>query len=101
MPLDRLMALQVADEDGYAEYRRRMTPLLEAHGGRFVLDVRVSEVLQAPADTACNRLFLIRFPDRGVHDRFFADPEYLAIRGEWFTRSVTSAQQVGIYEAES
>lgn len=90
-----LVGVQVTDEAGYAEYRRRMTPLLHQHGGRFVLDVRVSEVLRAPEDAAFNRLFTIRFPDAEQRARFFSSPEYLAIRAEHFDPSVSAAAQLG------
>ena len=92
-----LMGVQVTDETGYARYRAEMTPLLNAHGGRFVLDVRVAEVLRAPSPLAFNRLFTIRFPSARQRDAFFAHPDYLAVRARWFEPSVSGVVRLGDY----
>ena len=86
---EMLMGVQVIDETGYARYRSEMMPLLEAHGGRFVLDVLVSEILRTPTPSAFNRLFVVRFPSAQQRDAFFANPEYAAIRARWFEPSVS------------
>jgi uncharacterized protein (DUF1330 family) len=75
-----------------------MTPLLLAHGGSFVVDVRVAEVLKSPASGGFNRLFTIRFPTVAAHDTFFGNPEYLEIRREWFVPSVGRVAKLGRYE---
>ena len=100
MPVEMLMGLQVADEGTYARYRAEMTPLLEAHGGRFLVDVRVAEILRAPSGSPFNRLFTIRFPSRRQRDAFFTHPDYLAIRGRLFQPSVSSIVQLGAYVVE-
>jgi uncharacterized protein (DUF1330 family) len=92
-----LIGVYVVDEARYAQYRAEMTPLLEARGGRFVVDVRTSEVLRAPAPGAFNRLFTIRFPSRQIRDAFFADPDYLAIRTRLFESSVSGMVWLGDY----
>lgn len=83
-----LMGVQVIDEVGYTMYRAEMAPVLAAHGGRFLLDVRVAEILQAPLPSVFNRLFAIRFPSAQHRDAFFADPDYGRIRARWFEPSV-------------
>ena len=50
MPIDRVVGVQLRDEAGYLEYRRRIAPLLASYGAHFVLDVRVSEVVRAPIE---------------------------------------------------
>src|SRR5215510_8723219 len=90
-PNEILIGVQVVDEAGYAKYRAEMTPLLEAYGGRFVVDVRTSDVLRAPAPGAFNRLFTIRFPSRQNRDAFFADHDYAAIRTRLFEPSVSGS----------
>lgn len=92
-----LVGVHVVDEAGYAKYRAEMTPILEAYGGRFVVDVRTSEVLRAPAAGAFNRLFTIRFPSRQKREAFFADPDYLAIRTRLFETSVAGTVWLGDY----
>lgn len=88
-PHEILMGVQVIDEAGYARYRSEMMPLLEAHGGRFVLDVRVAEILRTPTPSAFNRLFVVRFPSAQQRDAFFAHRDYAAIRTRWFEPSVS------------
>lgn len=85
---EMLMGVHVIDEAAYARYRAEVRPVLAAHGGRFVLDVRVAEILQAPSPSPFNRLFAIRFPSAQHRDAFFADPDYSGIRARWFEPSV-------------
>jgi len=96
--IEILIGLQVTDQERYSEYRRQMTPLLEAHEGRFVLDVHVAEVLKAPESKPINRLFTIRFASQERHDAFFANPDYLAVRERYFAPSVGAIQRLGRYE---
>jgi uncharacterized protein (DUF1330 family) len=74
-----------------------MAPLLEKHGGRFVLDVRVAEILRASSPVAFNRLFTLRFPSAQAAQAFFADPAYLAVRARWFEPSVAEVVRLGDY----
>lgn len=94
-PNEVLIGVHVIDEAGYATYRAEMAPLLEAHGGRFILDVRVAEILRAPSPTAFNRLFAIRFPSAQHRDAFFADPDYIAVRSRLFEPSVSELVRLG------
>lgn len=98
MAFEILVGVDVIDDAGYATYRREMTPLLEAHGGHFVVDVRVAEVLRGPG--AFNRLFTIRFPSADARTSFFALPEYLAIRERHFAPSVRATVPLAAYELE-
>lgn len=96
-PNEILRGVRVIDEAGYARYRAEMAPLLEAHGGRFILDVRVAEILRAPSPTTFNRLFTIRFPSVRHRDAFFADPDYLAVCSRLFEPSVSEMARLGDY----
>lgn len=94
--IETLMALNVIDAELYAKYRAAMTPLLEAHGGRFGLDLWVAEVLRAPADQKpFNRMFTIIFPTPERREAFFSNPEYLAIRKSLFEPSVAATTNLG------
>jgi uncharacterized protein (DUF1330 family) len=84
--LEVTWGLQVDDASSYAEYRAAMTPILAHFGGEFVLDLWVAEVLRGPK---LNRLFTIRFPSAEVMAAFFSNPDYLAARERFFTRSVS------------
>jgi uncharacterized protein (DUF1330 family) len=96
-PNEVLIGVRVIDEAGYARYRAEMAPLLEAHGGRFILDLRVAEILRAPSATAFNRLFTIRFPSTRHREAFFADPAYVAVRSRLFEPSVSEMVRLGDY----
>lgn len=93
-----LVGLQVKDDATYAEYRAHMLPLLRLHGGSFIVDVRVSEVLKSPESNAINRLFTIRFPSEQQHDAFFAHPEYKAVRAKYFEPSVAATSRIARYQ---
>lgn len=96
--IELLVGVNVVDELMYTEYRARMTPLLELHGGAFAVDVRVAEVLRAPDGKAFNRLFTLRFPSVAQLDAFFGHPDYLAIRRRLFEPSVTDTIRFGKYQ---
>lgn len=104
MPVDGgehalLMALEVADQASYARYRQEMAPLLAEHGGRFVHDFVVAEVLLG-ARAGVNRVFTIAFPDREARERFFSDPRYVAVRARWFAPAVRSVEALGRLRAD-
>jgi uncharacterized protein (DUF1330 family) len=85
----QLFGVQIEEQQRYAEYRARMTPLLHAHGGAFGLDLDVARVHRAPRDASMNRVFTIVFPSRQASSAFFADERYRAIRADWFEPAVS------------
>ena len=89
-----LVGLHVTDDAGYQRYRDGMTPLLDACGGSFRYDFRVSEMLQGKAEKPINRLFLMSFPDEKTKTAFFSDPAYLAVRGEHFDGAVDVVERI-------
>jgi len=99
MAIHRLVALHVVDEAAYQAYRDAMTPMVEARGGFFAYDVRVSEVLRAQCQHPINRLFLLTFPDKATLDAFFSDPVYLAIRERYYPQAVAGATPIAVYES--
>jgi uncharacterized protein (DUF1330 family) len=91
----QLFGLEVRDQASYSEYRARMTPLLNAHGGAFGIDLEVSRVLRGPTDAALNRVFSIEFASRAASARFFANAEYRAVRSAWFEPAVGRIEVLG------
>lgn len=100
MAFERLVGLQVVDEDGYQAYRDAMTPLLHACGGGFGYDFRIAEVLKSATPEPINRVFTLHFPSREVMDAFFADPRYLEIRRQHFDRSVAAVTRIAAYDRD-
>ena len=94
-----IYGLQVADDASYRTYRERMTPILHRHGGAFGYDFAIAAVLASETDRPINRVFTIAFPDRASGERFFADPDYLAVRRAWFEPAVTAVTVIGSFDA--
>ena len=95
---ETLVGLEVTDEAGYQRYREGMTPILGSYGGRFRWDFRVEEVLKGERDEPLNRVFVLSFPDVESKEAFFRDPDYLAVRKEFFDRSVGAVARIAEYE---
>jgi uncharacterized protein (DUF1330 family) len=93
-------AIELADPDGYAEYRRRMTPVLHRFGGDFEYDLEIARVLRQPGGHPLHRVFSITFPDRASREGFFVDPEYRAIRAANFEPSVRAITLLGSWERD-
>ncbi len=98
MSFERIMGLNVIDDEEYQRYREAMLPILGAYGGRFGYDFRVSEVLLSETDNDINRVFTIEFPDREAMDNFFADADYLVVKSRHFNSSVKSKTIISMYE---
>jgi len=100
MTYTRIMAMQILDNERYAEYRARMTLLMEEYGGRFDYDFTIQETLKKCCDVEINRVFVIVFPSKQLSSEFFSDPRYKAVRQEYFERSVGSVTQIAEFEGE-
>ena len=69
--------LTVTDPEGFEAYRRAAQPVVEAHGGRFL--VRGSTVSGLEGDLDRPQMLLIEFPDKAAAEGFYNSPEYQAI----------------------
>jgi len=98
MSFERIMALEVTDDDVYQKYREHMIPILHSFGGSFGFDFKVSEVLKSKTDAAINRVFTLDFPSKTIMDDFFTDPAYLAVKDEYFQKSVKSVTIISMHE---
>jgi uncharacterized protein (DUF1330 family) len=93
--IETLMGLKVTNAELYARYRAEMTPLLEAHGGSFGIDLWVAEVLRSPGTEPFNRVFTIRFPSQEKREAFFSSAPYRAVRKAYFEPSVSAITEFG------
>jgi uncharacterized protein (DUF1330 family) len=98
MTHELMVGLHVTDDAVYAEYRAAMTPLLEGHGGGFRYDFTIAKTLKSASPHPINRVFAIWFADKARMAAFFANPDYLAIRERFFTRSVAGTTIFGGYD---
>ncbi len=95
---ERIMGIQVRDDEEYQKYRDGMTPILHSFGGSFGYDFKIQKVLISKADEEINRVFTIEFPSKKVMDDFFSDAEYLAVQKKHFNNSVSSKTIISMHE---
>ncbi|MBL8233650.1 MAG: DUF1330 domain-containing protein [Bryobacterales bacterium] len=92
-----LIGVDIVDQEAYAQYRAGMTPILAEYGGGFRVDCEVARVLKSEKEEPMNRVFIIGFPSREKKESFFADPRYLAVREQHFTRAVRQVTRIAEY----
>jgi uncharacterized protein (DUF1330 family) len=66
--------VEVRDPDVYAEYRRQVLPLIQRHGGRFLVRGGAHEVLEGAWKP--QRIVVIEFPDLAALEAWYRSPEY-------------------------
>jgi uncharacterized protein (DUF1330 family) len=66
------------DADKLAEYRRRNTDVVAAHGGRFIVRGGANETLEG--DWSPVRLVIMEFPDTDAARAWYESDDYRALR---------------------
>jgi uncharacterized protein (DUF1330 family) len=97
MSYELLVALNVNDPQIYSDYRAAMTPILLRYGGGFRYDFIVAETLKQEATHPINRVFVIAFTTEDHKTSFFADPEYQAVKKQFFDHSVLESTIIARY----
>ena len=77
MPAYVIAQLTVTDPDGFEAYRQAVPPVIEAHGGRYL--VRGGEVSKLEGDPGRPRIIVLEFPDKAAAENFYNSPEYQKI----------------------
>jgi uncharacterized protein (DUF1330 family) len=90
--------MHVKDERLYQRYREKMLPILHKYGGGFRHDFVVNKVMRSEVQHTITRVFLMTFADKENSAKFFADPDYLKIRDEFFKPSVGEFSVLAEYE---
>ncbi len=98
---ERIMGLNVIDDQGYSDYRDRMTPILNSYGADFGYDFIVSEVLLSKTSSKINRVFSIDFPDEATMKSFFEDPDYIQIKELYLDSSIDGKTVISMNEKSS
>ncbi len=98
MSFERIMGLEVINDEEYQKYRENMIPILHSFGGSFGFDFKVNEVLKSKTDEEINRVFTIDFPSKEIMDNFFTDPDYLAVKDKYFKNSVKAVTTISMHE---
>ncbi len=97
MAIERLVALQVDNDQLYDSYRENMFPILQKYNGGFGYDFKISEVLRSEKDMPINRVFTIYFETENQMESFFSDEEYLEVKHKYFSASVSSVIEIAKY----
>jgi uncharacterized protein (DUF1330 family) len=66
--------VEVFDPETYAEYRRQVLPLVQKHGGRFIVRGGQHKVLEGAWKP--QRVVVIEFPDMTALEGWYNSPEY-------------------------
>lgn len=80
---------KVHDEPTYAVYRSRVTPGLEAAGGRYLVREGSFEVLEG--DWRPGRLVVVRFDSVEAARRWWSSPEYRPLKAMREASTMTNA----------
>ncbi len=94
MTIERVVALNVNDDSTYQKYRDAMSPILISFGGQFVYDFTIDKVLKSEAKHTINRVFMLRFNTEKDMQDFFSNADYLAIKKQYFTPSVSDITEI-------
>lgn len=89
MPAYVIGKLTVNNWDWYREYRSVTEPLVERHGGRYLIKGGDSEKLEG-SEPLGHALVLIEFPDRQAAQNWYRDPGYSRMIGLRKTCGVTT-----------
>jgi uncharacterized protein (DUF1330 family) len=73
-----LVDTDVTDAARYEEYKLRAKPIVESHGGRYLVRGGALTVLEG--EWQPHRLVVLEFPDVDAARRFYDSPEYRAAR---------------------
>lgn len=66
--------VEVVDPEAYDEYRRSVSALVAAHGGRYLVRGGTTEVLEG--DFGAGRLVIVEFPDMASLRAFYNSDAY-------------------------
>jgi uncharacterized protein (DUF1330 family) len=101
MAFERIMGIDVVDDQEYQHYRGALAPILKSFGGSFGFDFKIAEVLRSKTSDNINRVFTLSFPSRDVMENFFSDPNYLVVKEKHFINSVKSTTIIAMNETTS
>lgn len=77
MPVYLIVEINVNDNELYAEYTGQVLPLVERHGGRYL--VRGGHAYSVSGDWHPERLVLVQFENMDLVQDFLTCPEYQAL----------------------
>lgn len=77
MPAYLIAHIEVHDPAGFAEYRNRVMPAIEAYGGRYLVRGGALHTLEGTEQQ--RRLVVVEFPSMDAARGFYHGPEYAPV----------------------
>ena len=77
MPAYLVAHVEVHDPAGFAEYRNRVAPVIEAYGGRYLVRGGALETVEGAGQR--RRLVIVEFPSMDAARGFYHGPEYAPV----------------------
>lgn len=74
MPAYIVVNIRVTDPEGFERYRAAVPPLIEKHGGRYL--VRGGQLHPYEGEFGLHRLVILEFPSLAAAQGFYAHPDY-------------------------
>lgn len=74
MPAYLIASIDVHDPAGFEEYRTRVTPVVEAHGGRYL--VRTDKLEPLEGTEPRGRMVVLEFPSLDAARGFYRSADY-------------------------
>ena len=74
MPAYLVAQIDVHDPAGFEEYRAQVAPVVEAHGGRYM--VRTDQLVTLEGAEPRGRLVILEFPSMDAAQRFYGSADY-------------------------
>ncbi len=74
-----LVDTRIHDPDTYDQYKAAVVPLIERHGGQYLVRGGAIDPVETDLWTP-SRLVLIRFPDKSAARAFLDDPDYAPVK---------------------
>ena len=73
-----ILDVEVKDANAYEPYKNGVGPLIQKHGGEYLIRGGPVEVVEGTWKPS--RVVVLRFPDRKALDGFMNDPDYAPLR---------------------
>lgn len=74
-----IVQVEVTDPERYEEYKQRVSPTIEAYGGRYLVRGGATETLEG--DWSPGRLVILEFPSAADARAWWSSEEYRVPRG--------------------
>lgn len=100
VPYQVLIGLNVLDDTSFEEFHSAIKPMLCRYDGEFGYDFDVPSALLTSQYRKINHIYTLSFASKKKMKGFFADKDYLMIRGRHILKSFRPEQIIFGYEQQ-